>query len=504
MNGFSHIIVRIPFLQYKSYLTNMEKTIGRMSKRKQDQLVRHKIKNDFVQKEATISYDITPDNVRSKLTQASQGEIGGLQELYVFMASDGHYQGLVKSLVSSVVACPIKLERPKRQTATSEKAFKLVEEMFERLDTNVMMREGCRPYLRGVAAWQNNFVRKKSYVDGNNYIFLHKHKPLTPVPGILLSVDLRNDSPTFGELMIREGKVAEPVPLSSYQYGTMIFREDEQEAGYQEYLGAARRSLNWWLSKKFQTLWWNRYNETFGEPTRIAYVNELNMEQDDIRDVESYLKYMGRDLYGIFPDDVEIQLQSHVTQGTINTYEQLMQFADDQITMAVLGRERTGNAQGSYAREKEENVARKDIIANICGDIHSMFMEQIMVFLRYNIDVEFDEVDAPKAIPIPPDPEGKAVLADVYTKITDMIDVPVKHIRRTFGIPEVEDGEETFGPTEKMKRQQTMFENGIKSGTDQPGKDQVRGKGSDLQSKRKENNREDSSKRSKGSDRDEG
>jgi len=392
-----------------------------------------------------VAQQLSPDQVRMRLQMASMGQVGAIQTIYQMMDTDGKYAGICKSLKSAVAMCPSKIVPARKKSRSATLAYKIVLEQFSRINKVKLISQLCNYYIRGVYVGKMIWKLEGSSNTSNELAFF---KGLEMIPGSRLVVDTNFNSPTYGELMLMSDQNPSGRPISSYQPGALLLTTEEVEGFSYDMIGAARRCLGWWLSKMYTQVNWTDFNDNWAEPTRVAYVpNEMKAEKR--KEIARYLRFLGRNLYAIFDEDVELDLESKASMGTVSTYRELIQLANDEMSFAITGSSLSSgsNKQGSYARDESHLKVRRENVISIAANVEEEINHDIIpIICNFNIDEQFDPEEMPSLKIIVPRAEEKEKLAEMYDKVTKFIPVSVRQIREDLDLEEPVDGEETIGP----------------------------------------------------------
>jgi phage gp29-like protein len=441
-------------------------------------------KDGFNDRTLSLPKLITPEEVRRRLGSAQVGDLGPLQEVYLLMDTDSRYSGIVNSLYASVIACPIKVTPSEKKNRDSKRAYELAQQMFgvHRLTKAAVAMTLAKTYVRGVGIYEVNWDVMRG-TDGKKYIFPTNLR-IVPPTRYLMNVEYQSDH--YGELMIASNDKPEGHTLDEYPYGKIIALTDGTDEGFFDLAGAARRCLRWWLIKTYTELWWSQYTETYGEPGRVAYVSP-GTKRAQIARIERFLKTLGRSMYAIFDNDVDLEFMSQ-SLGTPATYKQIIDLANAEIAVAIHGQTQTtdGGEYGSYAKAKVQLGVRLEIVQLVCQIIQAGLQELLKYFVDFNFGADFDPSLMPTIAPVVKAEEDKEKLTNVFDKITKIVAVPTSHIYESLEIPIPEDGEETIGPEDRtpdinpFADQSGDPESGTESGSeggggkgkgDNPGKD---------------------------------
>ncbi len=109
---------------------------------------------------------------------------------------------------------------------------------------------------------------------------------------------------------------------------------------------------------------WLVFAEKFGSPTVLGKYPE-GMPQDKQDALLSTLGNLAQETAIVAPLETEIELLEAARSGSIDTYERLVRYMDEEISKAVLGETLTttlGSGMGSYAASQTHNEVRLELV----------------------------------------------------------------------------------------------------------------------------------------------
>jgi phage gp29-like protein len=383
---------------------------------------------------------IEPEQVQTMVVQAAQGQIGRLQELYLKMeATDARYSGLVNSLKSSVAAFPLRVF-PGDESSQAQEIAAATQFMFERMRVKETIRRLAMFYVRGVTLHELEWQLRP--YNGTQYAMVTN---VATIPGSRLIMDTQRDSQTYGMIRITSQANPQGDPLIKYPAGKFVMqRADGSEPGFYDMGGAARRCLSWYLCKVYSQRFWAEFNEVYGEPIRLAFHDSATDEEKRV--LQSFLETMGRSMYGMFPAGTSIQLLESNRQGTIKTYNDLIQLANDEMTVAFFGGVQTvdGGENGSFAKANVHNMVRHDIVVSVAEEVNEALAEIVRYFVLFNWGDSIPEELYPKVRIVANRPTDIAEMANVFNAARNYIEIPKQHVYDVLAIPAPRPGEEVL------------------------------------------------------------
>lgn len=207
------------------------------------------------------------------------------------------------------------------------------------------------------------------------------------------------------------------------------------------------RVVSWmYLFKNYDVKDWVAFCEVFGMPLRLGKYSAAASEADK-KELMHALYSLGTDAAGVVPDSTIVEFIESNKTSSVEIYEKLARYCDEQISKAVLGQTLTSDSGGgSYAQSKTHDKVRHDLTeADAKALAVTVRRDIIGPLVEYNFGpgtaIPFFGFDVQES-------EDSKELAEVYrTLICDMgLRVPESHIYKQFSIPKPEEGEAILEP----------------------------------------------------------
>lgn len=410
--------------------------------------------NEFVLKQTgyserlgIIPAEIAPSRLNSIRQNAACGGMNELYELYDKMiASDARIGGIVGSLLSTISGLPVKINKARgtnaREESLAEDYKGVVEEALNNIDLHSLIKELASTYIVGAKILQWNWMIE-SYPRGN---FLALPKEIKPIADGSILMEMLDDSNKYGELKIITRTNTEGVYVSDLDPRRIMVVEDGYSKGKYDTKGALRRVLGWWITKMYAQLWWAEYSENFGQPTRIGSVTR-EATPNEKAELKRFLAMVGRNKWGVFPEGMNIKLLEANQQGTVLTFQQLINMANNEIAVALIGQ--TGitqdSAQGSRAKLQVLDGVRIEIIKNIAAIVTKGMKHLVHQILRVNYGDDCIKRLAPSVVPFVARPEAIKEKVDYFVALSASgFPVPMDEIVAETGICEPEEGQKVL------------------------------------------------------------
>ncbi|CUW41131.1 Mu-like prophage FluMu protein gp29 [Magnetospirillum sp. XM-1] len=293
------------------------------------------------------SSGLTPRRLASLLIAAEQGDADAYLELAEDMEEkDLHYRAVLGTRKLQVSQLPITVEAAS-DDAADQKMADLVREhlvesgvvedyLFDMLDA---VGKG---YSVGEIIWRT---------DG----------------GIWRPARVEWRDPRWFEFDRRDGRtlllkggaagIGMPEPLKPFGYVVHCHRT---KSGLPVRGGLARAVAWMYLFKNFDIKSWVEFLEVFGQPVRIGKYHAGASDADKailLRAVRS----IARDVAAIIPDSMAMELVEAKISGTITVQKEFAEFADSQVSKAVLGQTGTTDVGQHVGTAKAHDKVKDDI-----------------------------------------------------------------------------------------------------------------------------------------------
>ncbi len=235
----------------------------------------------------------------------------------------------------------------------------------------------------------------------------------------------------------------EGTPVPDRKFLHFVF-DPRNENPYGEAL--LQRVYWWWWFKKHGVKFWMIFAEKFGMPTAVGkYPPGATPEQKStLLDAITAIQQE----YGVaIPNTMAIDLMEAQRSGTVNTYQELLDYCDTQIALAVLGQTLTSQvgSVGSLAAAKVHEQVRQDYVE---ADAKTM-AATVNQGIRWLCD--FNEAPSPAGYPqwllmVTPtaDLEAQSTRDDTLVRLG--LRIPTRYFYKTYEIPEPAPDDEVVTP----------------------------------------------------------
>ncbi len=225
-----------------------------------------------------------------------------------------------------------------------------------------------------------------------------------------------------------------------------IIHKYKARSGHPARAGVLRVVAWMYLFKNYSLKDWVSFCEVFGMPLRLGLYDPSASDQDKM-DLMNALVRLGTDAAGIIPKSTSIEFKEAAKISSINVYETLSRYCDEQISKAVLGQTLTADSGGgSFAQSKTHDGVRHDLtVADSKALASTLRRDLIRPLVKFNFGEEdripYLRFDCEEA-------EDLKETADMYKVLVCDIGVriPSSHIYKKFSIPKPEDDEEVVTP----------------------------------------------------------
>lgn len=241
-------------------------------------------------------------------------------------------------------------------------------------------------------------------------------------------------------------------PAGEYlQENKFIIHQYKAKSGHPSRAGVLRVCAWMYLFKNYDVKDWVSFCEVYGMPVRIGKYKPDASEEEKSALMRALVN-IGIDAAGIIPDGSEIEIIESSKQSSVDLFEKLARFCDEQMSKAILGQTLTSDSgSGSYAQSKTHNEVRHDLTIADCKALAATLRRDLLTPL---VKLNFGEKAHVPYIRFDCDEsEDLEKLVDVYDKLINKIglDISKDHIYKKFNIPRPEAGEEVAkGETPKQ------------------------------------------------------
>lgn len=247
-----------------------------------------------------------------------------------------------------------------------------------------------------------------------------------------------------GSFKVRTAEHPEGIMLPENKF---ILHRYKARSGHPSRAGVLRVVAWMYLFKNYDIKDWVSFAEIYGLPLRLGKY-QPGASEDDKRALMQALIQIGADAAGIIPDGTSIEFITTEKTSSIDLYEHLARYCDEQISKAVLGQTLTSDSGGgSYAQSKTHNEVRHDLTVADCKALAATLRRYL---IRPLVLYNFGEN---KRIPyLRYDCEEAGDLKETAEIIGTLIEktglkVPTSYLYKKFSIPKPEDGEEVATPS---------------------------------------------------------
>ncbi len=249
------------------------------------------------------------------------------------------------------------------------------------------------------------------------------------------------------ELLICTRDHPSGIPLPENKF---VVHKYKAKSGHDSRAGVLRVVSWMYLFKNYTLKDWVSFCEIFGMPIRLGKYNQAASE-DDKRQLIEAIYSIGSDAAGIIPDSAVIEFIEANKTSTVDIYEKLARYCDEQISKAVLGQTLTSDSGGgSYAQGKVHNDVRKDLTIADAKSLAATFRRDVirpLVEYNFGTDAQIPLFDFNCE-----EPEELKDTAEIYrTLACDIgLKIPAGHVYEVFNIPKPKEGEQLLEPGARM------------------------------------------------------
>ncbi len=248
------------------------------------------------------------------------------------------------------------------------------------------------------------------------------------------------------ELLVCTGDYPSGVALPENKF---VVHKYKAKSGHASRAGLLRVVSWMYLFKNYDVKDWVSFCEVFGMPLRLGKY-DASASEDDKKQLMEAIVSLGTDAAGIVPSSTMIEFIESQKTTSVEIYEKLARYCDEQISKAVLGQTLTSDSGGgSYAQSKTHDEVRHDLtVADAKALAVTIRRDIIRPLVEFNFgadaNIPFFKFDCG-------DTDDQKETVEIYKALVcDMgLEIPKSHIYKKFNIPKPEDGEAVLKPVQR-------------------------------------------------------
>lgn len=225
-----------------------------------------------------------------------------------------------------------------------------------------------------------------------------------------------------------------------------VIHKYKARSGHTSRAGILRVVAWMYLFKNYDVKDWVAFCEVFGMPLRLGMYDVSASEDDKTQLMEAIIS-LGTDAAGMVPKNTEIKFIESQKTTSVEIYERLARYCDEQVSKAILGQTLTSDSGGgSFAQSKTHNEVRHDLtVADAKALAVTIRQDIIRPLVEFNFgqgcNIPLFTFDCKEA------EDQKENMAIYRTLVCEMgLEIPKSHIYQKFNIPKPEEGEDILNP----------------------------------------------------------
>ncbi|RQO63153.1 hypothetical protein DBR47_00845 [Paucibacter sp. KBW04] len=199
--------------------------------------------------------------------------------------------------------------------------------------------------------------------------------------------------------------------------------------------GAGLGSMLYWpvFFKRNGITFWLTFADKFGAPTALGKY-PAGAQKDEQKKLLGALAAISRDAGVIIPEGMAIELIEASRSGSVDTYEKLVRYMDEQISKAVLGETMSTTAASAGLGSNQANV-QNDVRLEVAMDDANELDETLNdTLVRWIVEYNMPGAGLPKLEHVFDEPEDTAKLAERDSKLFQMgFEPSEQYITETYG-----------------------------------------------------------------------
>ena len=385
---------------------------------------------------------LTPVKLARIFKEADAGDPFRQMELFEEMESkDTHLFSQLQTRKLAVTGLDWEVQ-PFSQDGTDQEIAAFVEEQLKELDgfsDNLM--DILDAIGKGISFQEIEWEYRDGHVVVGNIEYVHQKK---------FYYDTLTDA-----LMLRTEAFPGGIPLPENKF---IVHRYKARSGHPSRYGVLRVVAWMYLFKNYDLKDWVSFCEVYGMPLRLGTYDATASEKDKAALMDAIVR-MGTDAAGIVPSGTDIRFIESNKQSSVDIYERLARFCDEQMSKAIVGQTLTSDSGGSYAQSKTHNDVRKDLTEADCKAVmETVRRDLIRPLVEFNFGVQ---AHVPYFILNATDTDDLKETAEIVNTLAATgLEIPKSWLYKKFNIPAPEKGEETIGQAPAAPGMQGMGQPG--------------------------------------------
>lgn len=219
-----------------------------------------------------------------------------------------------------------------------------------------------------------------------------------------------------------------------------IVHQYKARSGHPARAGVLRVCAWMYLFKNYSVKDWVAFAEVYGMPLRLGKY-DANASQEDKDKLMEALIRLGSDAAGMIPATAAIEFIEANKTTSVDVYERLARYCDEQTSKAILGQTLTSDSGGgSYAQSKTHNEVRHDLTYADCVALSNTLCDDL---IRPLVLFNFGETDRIPSIVFDCElPEDLKLLVEILKELVAIgVPIPLSYIYKHFSIPAPKEGE---------------------------------------------------------------
>ncbi|ENZ22813.1 DUF935 domain-containing protein [Enterocloster sp. 210928-DFI.2.20] len=385
---------------------------------------------------------LTPVKLARIFKEADAGDPFRQMELFEEMESkDTHLFSQLQTRKLAVTGLDWEVQ-PFSQDGTDQEIAAFVEEQLKELDgfsDNLM--DILDAIGKGISFQEIEWEYRDGHVVVGNIEYVHQKK---------FYYDTLTDA-----LMLRTEAFPGGIPLPENKF---IVHRYKARSGHPSRYGVLRVVAWMYLFKNYDLKDWVSFCEVYGMPLRLGTYDATASEKDKAALMDAIVR-MGTDAAGIVPSGTDIKFIESNKQSSVDIYERLARFCDEQMSKAIVGQTLTSDSGGSYAQSKTHNDVRKDLTEADCKAVmETVRRDLIRPLVEFNFGIR---AHVPYFVLNATDTDDLKETAEIVNTLAATgLEIPKSWLYKKFNIPAPEKGEETIGKAPAAPGMQGMGQPG--------------------------------------------
>lgn len=384
---------------------------------------------------------VTIDLAINALATAQNGDFSQLFSLYEMLETgDARIAGLLSTRREALASLDYVVSSSAKDVALAEEATQFVSQCIEQLKWKSFIKRAIDGRVYGVQMFEISWKQDAGRVVPTQ---------ITPISKSRYGMNMftgATDVPK-GRLLFKTAPIAGKWLDATAHTGNLIYLTDRDEPGYYDLGGVMRTILRWYIVKFVLIRNWAQYAEKYGHPVTTITVDKATYDKSKT-ELINLVKSVGINRYGIFFDGMKVETQSVASSQNVDTFQSLIDMANKEIAIAVVGQNLTSDVTGGSLAAADVHL---DIFQTLTKGDAELVDETVNVqFIDPLVRLNFPTLkyeDYPRYSTVIPNREDPVAKLERFSKLAP---IGKQFAYEQAGVPMPAEDEETIGGSDSL------------------------------------------------------